>query len=174
MKAVLPPFQRGGGFGTLGSSFLEPTLPEPISFAPATWGAWLTLWLLGVGLVLGVTALWRHWAGRQHRRMARRELAALREAWQRAPQAARGPVLEKLPPLLKGCALGSFDRARVAPLAGRSWLDFLRSTGPAAGFDGASGEALLRLCERGATAVDDAAVPALFSATERWIARHRA
>jgi Domain of unknown function (DUF4381) len=172
MKPVLPPFQRGGGFGTLGSSFLEPTLPEPISLAPVTWGAWLTLLLLCAGLVLGALTLWRQWTRREHRRAARRELGALREAWQRAPQAARESVLEKLPPLLKGCALGSFERARVAPLAGRSWLDFLRSTGPDAGFDGTPGEALLMLCERGAPAVDDAAVPALFSAAERWIARH--
>jgi hypothetical protein len=48
----------------------------------------------------------------------------------------------------------------------------LRNTGPDAGFEGESGQTLITLCERGAPAVADAAVPALFAAAERWIARH--
>jgi hypothetical protein len=171
MKPVMPPFQRGG-FGTLGSSFVEPTLPEAVSLAPATWGAWLTLLLLALATGMAIAAIWRRWARRRHRRVAGRELGVLRQTWQSAPQAERGPVLERLPLLLKGCALGSFERARVAPLFGPGWLDFLRSTGPDAGFDGATGDALIALCERGAAAVGPAAVPGLFTAAERWIARH--
>jgi hypothetical protein len=159
MKPVVPPFQRGSGFGTLGSSFIEPTLPQAVSLAPATWGAWLTLLLLGLAAGVAVAGIWRRWARRRHRRLAGRELGVLRQAWQGAPQAQRGPLLERLPPLLKGCALGSFPRARVASLFGRGWLDFLRSTGPDAGWGGATGEALITLCERGAPAVADVAVP---------------
>ena len=172
MKPVVPPFQRGGGFGTLGTSFLEPALPESVSLVPATWGAYLTLALLVAVIASALWQLVRHHQRRGHRRDARRELAALQRAWSSAAREARAAQLERLPRLLKGCALGSFARARVAPLAGNAWLAFLRSTAPGAGFEGAPGEALLRLCERGAPAVDDAVVPALFAVSARWIARH--
>ena len=172
MKPVLPPFQRGGGFGTLGSSFLEPTLPAPISLAPATWGAWLTLVLLALGAAALLVALVRRRARGRHRRLARRELLALRKVWQDAAHEARGSALEGLPRLLKGCALGSFERGRVASLAGVAWRDFLRATAPGAGFEGAPGEALVALCERGAPAVSEALVPGLFAAAERWVVRH--
>jgi hypothetical protein len=172
MKPVLPPFQRGGGFGTLGTSFFEPALPAPISLAPATLGAWLTLALLGASLLLAAGALARRAARRRHRRAARRELSALQARWASAAKETRPPLLEHLPLVLKGCALGSFARVRVAPLAGRAWLAFLRETAPGAGFEGAAGEALAALCERGAPAVPDAAVPELFAAAQRWVARH--
>jgi Domain of unknown function (DUF4381) len=171
MKPVVPPFQRGGGFGTLGTSFLEPGLPEAVSLAPATLGAYLTLALLVAAIASALWQLVRRHQRRRHRRQARRELAALEQAWSAASE-ARSALLERLPRLLKGCALGSFERARVAPLSGSAWLAFLRSTAPGAGFEGAPGETLLRLCERGAPAVDDAAVPALFAVSARWIASH--
>ena len=173
MKPEVPPFQRGGGFGTLGTSFLEPSLPAQVSWAPATWGAWLSIVLVLTGGVLCVVRFIRRHARRRHRRVARQELTRLQRDWTGAAGEARAALLERLPRLLKGCALGSFERARVASLAGPAWLDFLRSTAPGAGFEGAAGETLLRLCERGAPALEEAAVPALFVATRRWIARHR-
>jgi len=173
MSPLAPPFARGGGFGTLGSSFLEPALPPSPSLAPATWGAWLSLALLLLGLGWGVALLLRRHARRRHRRAARRELRALQGTWQSADPTARAATLESLPRLLKGCALGSFERGRVAPLAGRAWLEFLRHTGPGAGFEGPPGDTLVALCERGAHELPAASVPALFAATERWIAGHR-
>ncbi|HEX6239312.1 MAG TPA: DUF4381 domain-containing protein [Polyangiales bacterium] len=170
---MVPPFQRGGGFGTLGSSFLEPSLPAQVSLAPATWGAWLSIALVVVAIAALVVGIVKHHTRRRHRRVATRELAQLQRGWAGAGGEARIALLERLPRVLKGCALGSFERARVAPLAGAAWLDFLRSTAPGAGFEGAPGEALLCLCERGASALEDSAVPALFIATQRWIARHR-
>jgi Domain of unknown function (DUF4381) len=172
VSPVLPPFQRGEGFGTLGSSFVEPTLPPAISLAPATWQAWLTLVLLGLGVVALAAWLVRRKAQRRYRRQARRELRALQTAWRSAAGEARGRTLERLPLVLKGCALGSFERTRVAALSGRAWLEFLRKTAPAAGFQGATGEALAALCERGAPGVPETSVPALFAAAERWIAGH--
>jgi hypothetical protein len=172
MKPVLPPFQRGEGFGTLGSSFVEPGLPPAIALTPATWGAWLSLVLLALGAVWLAARLVRRQRSTRHRRVARRELGALRVAWQRASADERARTLERLPLLLKGCALGSFERSRVAKLAGDAWLAFLRSTAPGAGFEGPAGDALVTLCERGAAAVTESSVPALFSATDRWLARH--
>jgi Domain of unknown function (DUF4381) len=172
MKPVLPPFQRGGGFGTLGSSFLEPPLPTPIPLTPATWGAWATLALLLIGVAWLCARLLRRHVQRQHRRLARRELIALSAAWRSAPPAQQRAALETLPRVLKGCALGSFERKRVAKLAGRAWLEFLRGTAPDAGFDGSTGDALIALCEQGAPAVTEAAVPALFAAAQRWVTRH--
>jgi Domain of unknown function (DUF4381) len=172
VKSVVPPFQRGEGFGTLGSSFVEPALPEAVSLAPATWGAWLTLALLACAFGWLVTRIARRAARRVHRRAARRELLALRTQWQAAAAEARPRALERLPPLLKGCALASFERRRVAALTGDPWRDFLRQTAPGAGFEGVAGDALVALCQRGASAVDDAVVPSLFSAADAWIARH--
>lgn len=173
MKPDLPPFQRGGGFGTLGTDFNEPALPDRVSLAPETWGAWLSALVLIASLIL--LALWfaRRTQQNQHRRVARRELNALHKAWRAAAATERAQLLNQLPRLLKGCALGSYERPRVAKLAGASWLSFLRSTAPTAGFEGAAGETLVALCERGALAVSDDAVPALFHAVERWIAGHR-
>ena len=172
MNPVVPPFQRGEGFGTLGSSFLEPGLPAAISLAPETWGAWLTLALAVVACGWLVSRLVRRVVGRAHRRQARRELLALRKAWQTAAADARRSALERLPLVLKGCALASFERRRVASLSAGPWRDFLRETAPGAGFEGVAGDALVALCQRGAAAVDDGAVPSLFSAADAWIARH--
>jgi hypothetical protein len=174
MKPVLPPFQRGGGFGTLGTSFLEPSLPAPISLSPATWGAWSTLALALLGVVWLATYLLRRHKRSRHRLLARRELSALRSQWCAGAAQARPELLERLPRVLKGCALHSFERRRVAPLSGAAWLAFLRDTAPGAGFEGETGEALVTLSERGAPFVADAAVPALFNAAESWVRRHRA
>jgi hypothetical protein len=92
--------------------------------------------LLALGAAWLGARLVRKQRSTRHRRMARRELGALRDTWQRASADERARTLERLPLLLKGCALGSFERSRVAKLAGAAWLTFLRSTAPGAGFEG--------------------------------------
>jgi len=173
MSPVVPPFLRGEGFGTLGSAFVEPTLPSEVPLTPVTWGAWITLAALGLVVALLLLLLVRRSLRRAHRRAARRQLSALQQAWRTSAGAARAQALARLPALLKLCALGSFERSRVAPLAGQAWSAFLSSTAPGVGFEAAAGHTLVTLCERGANSVPEAEVPALFAASDRWMARHR-
>ena len=165
MTPVVPPFQRGGGFGTLGSSFKQPVLPEPVSWAPSAPGAWITLGLLALGLLgAGWLALQRY-RRRAPRRAALRVLGRLEAKPSSLPELAR---------LLKAVALASFPRPRVAPLSGEPWRAFLIATSPGSGFEGTAGEALVTLGERGAEAVSATAVAPLFAAARSWITRHRA
>jgi hypothetical protein len=168
---VLPPYRRGAGFGTLGQRLSEVIEPAPVSLAPQTLGAWLTLLSLAIGLALALGWLVRRHLRRRYRRLAERELRALEAAWIADP--ARRRVLEPVPALLKRCALGSFARARVAPLSGPSWLAFLDTTARAP-FGEAAGRALLAITTRGANAVAAADAPELFAAARRWVRRHRA
>lgn len=122
MTAIVPPYRRGGGFGTLGARLREVFEPAPPSLQPETVGAWLTLIALGLTVAAALAALSLRYARRRHRRAAARELGALRAAWNANPAAP--DVLERVPALLKRCALGSFARERVAPLSGDRWLAF--------------------------------------------------
>lgn len=171
MTAVVPPYRRGGGFGTLGARLREVFEPDPPALWPETLGAWLTLLALAALIAIGVAFLIVRYVRRRHRRAAARALRALEAAWMadRATPAA----LESVPVLLKRCALGSFARERVASLSGERWLAFLDATGRRA-FGEEARRALLAITTRGAAAVsrDDAA--RLFAAASRWIRSHRA
>jgi len=170
MTPVVPPFQVGEGFGTLGSSFQQPTLPEPVSWTPATFGAWATLAVLALGVLALVALGIVRFRKRAPRRAALRELASLER--RAADPATRTAALERLAVLLKSTALASFGRLRVAALSGERWRAFLAETAPSAGFAGPAGAALVRLSERGAAAVDNA--EPLFAASRAWLRQHRA
>ncbi len=155
MKPVVPPFVRGEGFGTLGQSFAEPTLPQAVPLQPATVGAWTTLGLfalLGLGLLAFAVQAHRR---RRHRRTARRELIRLERLWsESAPGSSeRKEPLERLPVIVKACALGSFRRGEVARLAGADWIEFLNRSSPKRPFSGPMGETLSSLCIRGSGAL---------------------
>ena len=171
MSAVVPPYRRGGGFGTLGSRLREVFEPTPPALSPQTLGAWLTLAALALLLLTAAALLIRRHHRRRHRRAAARELSALRAAWSEDPQAR--DALEQVSPILKRCALGSFRRERVASLSGERWLAFLDTTCPRPLGDDAR-RALLTLTTRGAAAVSTSDVAGLFAAAARWIRSHRA
>jgi len=76
--------------------------------------------------------------------------------------------------VLKRCALASFSRATVAPLAGERWRRFLDESCPGAPFAGSAGQALVKLTTRGASALDREDESALFAAAQLWVRRHRA
>jgi hypothetical protein len=166
MKPVVPPFQRGGGFGTLGSSFEQPALPAAASWQPATWGAWLSIVLFAAALGFAGWRLFRSYRRRAPRRAGLRELASL--------QGSTDPrALSRFLVVLKTVALSSYGRERVAALSGERWRAFLVETSPAAGFDQAAGEALVRLAERGPDSVTLEARAALWVAGRSWIRDHR-
>ncbi len=159
----VPPFERGGGFGTLGTSFEQPKLPASISWTPSTWGAYVTLGLFALAL-LGLAALGiRSYQRRAPRRLALRRIAALDRSSASLPTVAA---------LLKSVALDSFGRRRVATLSGKEWRAFLVATAPAVGFEGPAGDALITLGERGASAVVPGSIEPFFAASTAWIRSH--
>ena len=171
MTPVIPPYRRGGGFGSLGVRFTEVLEPARVPLRPQTVGAWVTL---GVLVALGVAAvawlaIW--YVRRRHRRVAARELGSLLDRFQTSRELA---ALEALPGLLKRCALGSFPRERVAPLSGEAWRAFLNATCRTTPFAGAAGTALVTLTTRGSTFLDANDVAPLIAASRTWVRRHRA
>jgi hypothetical protein len=171
MTPVVPPYRRGGGFGSLGVRFREVLEPHVPPWRPETLGAWLTLSLLAAALAAGVGWLvWRS-VRRGYRRAAERELLLLRARFQTEPPAL--DALEAVPAVIKRCALGSFARARVAPLSGERWIAFLSATSREP-FGEAASRALLTITTRGAAAVSAADASSLFLGARAWIRRHRA
>lgn len=171
MTPVVAPYRRGAGFGSLGVRFTEVLEPARIPLRPETVGAWLTLVALGALVV--ATAVWLvvRYVRRRHRRVADHELGTLLSQFQKTRELA---ALEAVPVALKRCALGSFPRESVAPLAGEAWRRFLDASCRAAPFAGGAGTALVTLTTRGASFVDASEVPALIAAARTWVRRHRA
>jgi hypothetical protein len=171
LTPVIPPYRRGGGFGSMGLRFEEVVEPPPVSMVPETLGAWLTLGVLAAALLsLVAYGAWR-WHRRAHRRAAAREMLILKRLWATDP-AGLDP-LEAVPVVLKRCALGSFTRARVAALSGADWLHFLDVTGGAP-FGEDAGRALQAITTRGAGAAAAPDVERLFAAALTWVRRHHA
>lgn len=171
MTPEIPPYRRGGGFGSLGVRFSEVVEPPPTALEPATIGAWVTLSLLVLVAAAGVTWLVLRYLRRRHRRVASRELESL------ARNSREGldlSVLEGLPSALKCCALASFSRETVASLSGERWRQFLDESCPSAPFAGSAGRALVTLTTRGASALSRADASALIAASQIWVRRHRA
>ena len=171
MTPVVPPYRRGGGFGSLGVRFREVLEPHAVSLRPETFGAWVTLGVAVVALLAGVGWLVWRYRQRRHRRAAERELRALAAAW--AAEERRLETLEAVPAVIKRCALQSFARPKVAPLSGERFVAFLSATGGAP-FGEAAGRALQTIATHGASAVAADDAPSLFSAAQTWVRRHRA
>ncbi len=147
---------------------LEPQLPP---LRPETVGAWLTLGLLTTAIGAGLAWLVWRMIRRRHRRAAERELQALRARFQADPPELH--ALEAVPAVIKRCALGSFDRSKVASLSGERWIAFLSDTSGDP-FGEAASRALITITTRGAEAVSAADASSLFLGARAWIRRHRA
>jgi len=163
----VPPYRRGGGFGSLGVRFSEAIEPAAVSLWPATVGAWVTLVLVALLLAAALVGLVVRYQKRRYRRLAALELRAL-------SQSGTSASIEAVPAVMKRCALGSFPRERVAALSGEGWREFLDSTCTEQPFAGAAGRTLVSLTTRGASEVRQADVVALFAAAQIWVRRHRA
>jgi len=100
-------------------------LPDPVGLWPLAPGWWL---LAGV-VVLAALGLWL-WSRRRRRSVARQALHELDGlAHARGPDDVQG-LATAISALLRRVALLRFGRARVAPLHGRAWQDFLSDTAP--------------------------------------------
>lgn len=102
-------------------------LPDPIGFWPPAPG-W---WVLAAVLVAGALALWL-WSRARQRSVTRH---ALRELDRLAADTATPDVqtlATAVSALLRRVALLRYGRARVAPLHGPAWQDFLSETAPRA------------------------------------------
>jgi len=168
---VVPPYRRGGGFGSLGIRFHEVFQPARVPLRPETLGAWLTLAALAVALCVGIWIAVRRYVRGAYRRAAAHELATLAARFEQQSQDLA--ALEALPNVLKRCALGSFERSKVAPLHGARWVEFLSATSPRP-FGEDAGRALVTLATRGASALTRDEAVLLFAAAREWIRRHRA
>ena len=132
---------------------VEPPVPEPVSLAPQTAGWWVLGVLLLSALAYGLWRFWLHWRENAHRRAALGELA----------RTGNDPTL--IATVLRRAALAAYPRREVAGLAGRDWVDFLRTTGR---FPEAAGAALTRApYARGGES------EVLRSGAECWIRTHR-
>ena len=99
---------------------------------------------------------WRRWRADAYRRAA---LAAI---------AAAGDDPAAIADILRRAALAAWPRERVASLTGPDWLAFLENTG--GDFSGAAGAELIAAPYRSGAA---SASPALRTAAEQWLRRHR-
>ena len=102
-------------------------LPEPIGFWPPAPGWWALL-----GLVVAAALGFWLWTRARQRSVARH---ALRELDRLARDAAAPDVqtlATAVSALLRRVALLRYGRARVAPLHGPAWQDFLSETAPRA------------------------------------------
>ncbi|MEM7135997.1 MAG: DUF4381 domain-containing protein [Myxococcota bacterium] len=161
-----PDFLRDG-FGALGlPGWEEIYVPEPVPMTPQTIG-WVLLGIALASLVVwGAARAVRVFRQNRYRRAALRELDAIRLR----PQVHA----TQLPALLKRTALVAFRRAEVASLSGAAWVAFLERTCPSAGFDGATGDALIRLSYRGQGGIPSSMIRRLLDVSEAWIRGHRA
>lgn len=100
-------------------------LPEPVGIWPPAPGWWIVAGLL----LVAALGLWL-WSRRRRRSVARHALREL-ELLAAAPCAADVQTMATaISALLRRVALLRFGRARVAPLHGRAWQDFLTETAP--------------------------------------------
>ncbi|USW94004.1 DUF4381 domain-containing protein [Pseudomonas proteolytica] len=100
----------------------EPGLPAPVSYWPHTWGWWVLLGLLGLGLLAWAARAWLKWRRNAYRRQALARLDTLDD-------------LRELPALLKRVALSMplapEEQQRVPTLNGAEWQAFLQRHGGA-------------------------------------------
>lgn len=143
----------------------ELSLPEPISWFPATEGWLVVAVLLLFGVAWVAWRLRRSWLRARYRRQALVRLAAIESG-------AAG--IDELPELLRRTALAAFAREEVAALRGTEWVAWLNAHGGR--FEPAAGGWLDRLPYDAAAAgqIDSGTTVRLIAASRRWVKAHRA
>ena len=137
-------------------------IPDPVSLWPPG-PAWFVLaGLIVAGVAYLVWLRFRKWQRDTYRRTALEQLDTIH-------------TISEISLLLKRVALVSYDRRKVAGLAGTAWIEFLRSTGGR--FDDHDGRLLAAAYQNPTT--DKSADPAppahldsLVSAARAWIRNH--
>ena len=147
-------------------------VPPPVPWWPPAPG-WY--WVLGLVVVLLLTALitglirWQH---NRYRREALAELARQEVALKNAEM--RSPALLSLAELLKRTALTAFQRENIATLTGPKWFDFLDHTASGSKFRDALGAVLENATydPRTADTLDPQKLHSMVEAIRHWINHH--
>jgi hypothetical protein len=147
----------------------EIVIPPPPSFWPLAPGWWLALALLLTVLLVLSWLTWRWWRRTAPRRMALRQLQALRTELHAAEDTLL--IVRRLSQLLRETALRCHPWERVAGLHGQAWLEFLDSTGGAQQFTQGEGKILAEAPYR--AEVQDVEPARLFPICQAWIRQQR-
>ncbi len=138
-------------------------MPDPISWWPPAFGWWMIMGLLIIG---GSLIIWA-WAYRQRTRPRRFALAQLKDVQQQyAAHADDHWAITQLSHLVRRVALATFPRSQVAGLSGKSWLQFLDTTGHTNQFSDGPGQSL---CSSPYQPHGPRAAAELIPLIERWI-----
>lgn len=139
-------------------------LPDAVSWWPPAPGWWLLPGLVAL-LVFAALRRWRR--GRVRRAAichARRELAAIRQAFRLQPDQAR--LARALSALLRRLAMSLYGRRDAAALTGEDWLAFLDQKAGGHAFTRGAGRGLIEAPYRAEPDYDHAALLRLVSG---WI-----
>lgn len=138
--------------------------PAPELWPPAP--GWIVFGSLLLMLTTAASVvLWRRWRAVAYRREALRDLACSIAALESGD--VRRAAVESAA-VLRRVAIHVWTRELVAPLTGRTWIEFLSTHGGRAGFSDRNGATLLSACYGGGEpSLDDAR--ALLEAITRWV-----
>jgi len=148
-------------------SIIEPELPEPISYLPATPGWWILLIVL-LGLIL--RALWRRrqrYLADQYRREALLELSSIKNRL----DAGALEAVRDIAPLLRATAIAVLGREQISGLQGEGYAAALAELTPdqhrlsVADID--------FLAYAPLADIDSINLEALIASVEHWIEHHR-
>ena len=139
-------------------------LPDAVSWWPPAPGWWLLLGLVAL-LVFVALRRWRRGRGRRAAVCrARRELAAIRQAFKLRPD--RADLVKALSALLRRLAMSLYGRREAAALTGEGWLAFLDQKAGGHEFTRGAGRDLIEAPYRPDPEFDHAALLQLVSG---WI-----
>lgn len=100
-------------------------LPDPVTWWPLANSVWSLI--VGIlGLFIGLS--WYYWVRHKNNRYRREALAQLKHALTDPKNQSPTQQIMILNRLLKQVAITHYGRARVAPLTGQAWVDFLQET----------------------------------------------
>lgn len=146
---------------------MEPGLPEPTSYLPATPGWWM---LLVVLLALIIRSLWRlrqRYLAQRYRRDALAELSAIKARL----EAGALEAVRDIAPLLRATAIAVLGREAVSGLEGEDYATALAELSP--NQDRLSVADIDSLAYAPLVDIDGIDLEALITGVEYWIAHHR-
>ena len=143
----------------------ELALPDPVSWAPATYGWGLLAGLLFIIACALAYKSFRQWQSQAYRREALADLARMERDRDR---------LADLPLVLRRTALSAYPREEVAALNGREWIEWLNAAG--ANFSTCDADPLDQLAYQPGLCIelDMQTIERLLSASRAFLRDHRA
>ena len=142
-------------------------LPEPVGLWPPAPGWWIVALLILAAIITGGLWLFRFWRKNRYRKKALKEAEMLFNAYLQHQDERR--FAHDCNRLLKKVALHAYPKQDTASLSGKSWLEFLATTGSNNTFLEEAGDALGDQRFNPDWTPD---VSALKSLTLSWIKKH--